>query len=263
MHRLEEIYNAYLHEQSQQYRELYAGHEDWFSASSAGQCYRKQWYRVNGQKPVETEPQSSRLLRLGTILHKDMEEAIRWFTRTKDSNETWLLEHEVKIPKLRVLGHLDIAIISEDQHSAQIYDIKTAKAYSWTKRFGQKKNRDLNPSRNYELQIATYGMGLANHLGLDPDNIELNILWYRKDDSFVRIQKISPKYGKLALNYWTDLFETLEEIRSADELTPDEDVNVPVQDWECSYCQFTDVCDGKDIILKRKIKERKNAKGHR
>ena len=106
-------------------------------------------------------------------------------------------------------------------------------------------------------------MHLQEHMAKHPDNIELNILWYRKDDSFVRIQKISPKYGKLALNYWTDLFETLEEIRSADELTPDEDVNVPVQDWECSYCQFTDVCDGKDIILKRKIKERKNAKGHR
>ena len=80
------------------------------------------------------------------------------------------------------------------------------------------------------------------------------IIWYKKDDSAMKTIKVSPDYIQYALNYWIDLNETLADIVSPDEMIPGEEPNVPVQNWECSYCPYTNVCDGKERMNKLKRK---------
>ncbi len=58
-----------------------------FHASSAGSCFRKQLYSYYEYDRDEMDDKSFRLLRLGTVVHEDIEKAIRWKTQLdKDSN---------------------------------------------------------------------------------------------------------------------------------------------------------------------------------
>jgi hypothetical protein len=41
------IYNNYLQKKSVENREKYKEYKDWFSASSAGSCFRKQIHRLH------------------------------------------------------------------------------------------------------------------------------------------------------------------------------------------------------------------------
>ena len=69
---IEAIYNAYLkNEDSLRERD-----ENVFHASSAGSCYRKQMYSYYSFPSDEKDGTSFRILRLGTIVHKDVEEAL-------------------------------------------------------------------------------------------------------------------------------------------------------------------------------------------
>ena len=66
------IYGAYLkHQDSLRERD-----ENVFHASSAGSCHRKQLYSYYGFPSEQKDDKSFRLLRLGTIVHKDLEEAM-------------------------------------------------------------------------------------------------------------------------------------------------------------------------------------------
>ncbi len=76
MNIIQDIYNDYIHSQNEEYKKLYEGYEDWYGASSVGQCYRKQWYRTHGTPEKEMDEGTKRVLRLGTILHRDIEKAI-------------------------------------------------------------------------------------------------------------------------------------------------------------------------------------------
>lgn len=264
MHLIQDIYSDYIQSQNEEYRKIYKEYEGWFGASSVGQCYRKQWYRAHNVPEKDMNNKSKRVLRLGTILHRDIENGIRWaIEQGRTNNIEFYLEETIKLPDLKVIGHLDIACLrkSEGQEECAIYDLKTAKAYTWQKRFGHKKNRDPHPSRNYEMQVSTYALGFSDLKGIPIDNIDMYILWYRKDDSTMKPKKVSPHYIQYALEYWTDLNETLADIISPDELIPGEEPNVPVQNWECSYCLYTNVCDGKKRIDKITRKQRSgNAK---
>ena len=266
MNIIQDIYNDYIHSQNEEYKKLYEGYEDWYGASSVGQCYRKQWYRTHDTPEKEMDEGTRRLLRLGTILHRDIEKAIetsgKSIMKMRNENVEFYLEETVKLPDLKVIGHLDIAVVKGedfDNWDVSIYDVKTAKAFAWQKRFGLRKNRDPNPSRNYEMQVSTYALGFADKIGCDTDDIDMFILWYKKDDSIMKTMKVSPDYIQYAINYWIDLNETLEDINSPDEMIPFEEPNVPVQDWECSYCAYTNVCDGKDRL--NKIKQQRRGYG--
>ena len=272
MNLIQDIYSDYIQSQNQEYKKIYEGHEEWFSASSVGQCYRKQWYRTHGTPEKEMGEGSLRLLRLGTVVHRDIEEGIRWAVEQgKTDNIEIYLEETIKLPDLNVIGHLDIAyvkgpvdpkntnyLLRGEEEECAIYDLKTAKAYTWQRRFGHMKNRDPHPSRNYEMQVSTYALGFSDLRGISIDDIDMYIIWYKKDDSAMKTIKVSPDYIQYALNYWIDLNETLADIVSPDEMIPGEEPNVPVQNWECSYCPYTNVCDGKERMNKLKKPKRRN-----
>ena len=72
---IESIYGAYLkHQETLRGRDKHV-----FHASSAGSCYRKQMYSYYDYPSDAKDDKSLRLLRLGTLVHKDMEEALSMY----------------------------------------------------------------------------------------------------------------------------------------------------------------------------------------
>ena len=214
----------------------------WFRASSAGSCFKKQWFNINEYEQSELDERVMRLLRLGTIVHADIETAVNQYVEhNKDVNI--ITESEIEIPELKVVGHLDIATVTnnDDEVSVDIYDVKTCASYKWRMKFG--RNREKNPSFNYELQVGTYGLGIQALY--DTDNITLSLLWYNKDTSAMRKQEIDAvQWTSAALEYWTECTEALEGVTDPDTMMPGLDYGVPMMDWECRYCGFTKHCKG-------------------
>ena len=68
---LETIYDAYLDKLQEERKEKYKEYEEWFSGSSAGSCYKKQWYKVCDFEAEPFDIKTKRLLRLGTIIFGD------------------------------------------------------------------------------------------------------------------------------------------------------------------------------------------------
>ena len=134
---LETIYDDYLERLQEERKELYKGYERWFSGSSAGSCYKKQWYKINTYEAEPFDARTKRLLRLGTIVHTDFEKAIQ--EAEPQDNVKVLLDHEVKIPELNIIGHLDHCLLRNDGKNTEIYisDLKTLAQYSWTSKFGR------------------------------------------------------------------------------------------------------------------------------
>ena len=149
------------------------------------------------------------------------------------------VEHKVILDELNVVGHLDLGVYNEDTQMLDVTDLKTAHSYKWKMLFG--RNPDRNPSVNYYLQVATYGIGLAKELNVSTDKINLSLTWYKKDDSSIRAQKISNVWIEEANNYWHDLNVAL-----ADGKEPTVgDHNTPIYDWECKYCPYHRLyCEG-------------------
>ena len=105
------IYGAYLkHQDSLRERD-----ENVFHASSAGSCHRKQMYSYYGFPSEQKDDKSFRLLRLGTIVHKDLEEAMSLYEdklaeMQKDDapvQRTIHIEEKIKIEGLDVVGTFD------------------------------------------------------------------------------------------------------------------------------------------------------------
>ena len=241
---IESIYESFLQQESKKVQLRYEGVEDWFGASSAGQCYRKQWYRANKYEPTPPDKRVNRLLRLGTIVHSDFEKAVSMFSEVVTGlpqQPQWITEHQIRLPVLKVVGHLDIALIDHEESKAYLWDIKTVHSFKWKKQFGHMKNRDPSPSVNYELQLGTYAMGVANDY--EVDEVEMNLIWYNKDTSSLKTKRINENFVDEAMIYWTDLIESLEDIIEPEELKPGITPGVPVQEWECRYCQFAKHCD--------------------
>lgn len=217
--------------------------KDWFRASSAGTCYRKQWYSLKEYEQEEMDDRVMRLLRLGTIVHADIENAIKEHCKDESYKPQIVTEKEITIPELKVVGHLDIAKIEDDGDSlaVHIYDVKTCASYKWRMKFGRKP--ETNPSFNYELQVGTYGLGCMAEY--DTEDISLSILWYNKDTSAMRsVELDAMRWTDEALEYWTDLEGSIRNVTDAEELEPGVSFGVPMMNWECRYCNYTKYCGG-------------------
>ena len=78
---LKEIYNDYLTEIESVNKLNYQkkNPNKYYRASAAGHCFKKHWYAINGYEGKSSgDDRSKRLLRLGTIVHEDIEKAIDW-----------------------------------------------------------------------------------------------------------------------------------------------------------------------------------------
>lgn len=235
------IYNSYLLAKQDEHKEKYKDFKGWFSASTAGSCFRKQYYNINGYDGTQPDEKSMRLLRLGTIVHADIADAFERYREQFESQELQLfVEHKVKLKEYNVVGHLDIGVYDKSTHNITVTDVKTSHSYKWKMLFG--RYPDKNPSVNYYLQVATYGLGLMHELDEDIDSINLSLTWYKKDDSLLRTQKVNNEWIDYAIIYWTDLNEALEN-GNLPEIGSE---NVPVYDWECKYCPYHKLhCEGK------------------
>ena len=242
MKNIESIYADWLSEKNAKNREKYEDFKGTFSASSAGNCFRKQYLKSKGIDEPALEDRVMRLLRLGTIVHEDIQESLNHYFRHTDTKLKLYIEHQIKIPELNVVGHLDAAIYDKENEHIRLYDIKTSASYKWRMKFGRK--REKNGSVNYNLQIGTYAFGLGEEL--KTTDIDMNLLWYNKDTSAVREEAIDQEWISNAIEYWEELNDTLEGVKSenGNELIPGS-YGVPMMNWECRYCGFKDIyCQG-------------------
>jgi|TARA_R100000789_G_scaffold100556_2_gene111503 hypothetical protein len=235
---IENIYTDYLKSKNELHREKYQDYEGYFSASSAGQCFKKQILRANGVPEAQPDGRVLRLLRLGTIVHKDFELALNhWIhknTSEEEKGEVWS-EMEMVLDDISVIGHADI--VWKRENRLEVIDIKTIASYKWTKQFGRIKNRDRNPSVNYELQLGTYALGAANYFEVEPENIYMYLVWYKKDDSSMKVIEIPTFWMDNALEYWVNLNEYINISPNGEDI-PVGGENIPVQEWECNYCGY-------------------------
>ena len=238
---IEHIYDLYLQLEEAINKEKHKTEKGTFRASSAGQCYKKQWYMQQDTEGTPLDPKSRRLLRLGTIVHKDLEKAMKCHSSNSSPMSKIEInpEHKVLIDELGVTGTADLVVYDGNNNKAKVYDYKTAHSYKWKMMFGRDKIG--KPSRNYELQIGTYGLGVAKEYELDEYDIELFIVYYKKDDSLMRSISVNNIWMHNASDYWMDLKETLDEVHGASDI-PRESTNVPMESWECKYCQFETIC---------------------
>jgi len=269
---LERIYDVYLDMLQKKREEDNKEYSNWFGGSSAGSCYKKQWYKINNTEATPFDIRTKRLLRLGTIVHKDiLEEAIDYWKeeyREVDPDQYDIYtEHEIKIPEFHVIGHLDNCIVEKNEDGTYfitVADLKTLASYSWTKKFGREaKKRGINAHYtmgHYELQTATYALGMLkqydmignlndltsiNDVREISSKVKLNIVWYNKNDSRLKVTEIPSQPAlEAAVSYWQDLIEFIEDDADIQNIQPKTAIGVPMQDWECNYCQYSIICKG-------------------
>ena len=240
----ENIYSNYLNKKSGEYREKNKDYIDWFSASSAGSCLKKQWYKVNDiQESDPPNNESMRKMRVGTLVHEDFEKAVNYYIENKeDDNFIINTEQAVVINDLNVIGHLDCSVIHKERSEAYVWDYKTAASYSWKKTFG--RNSSEFHHTNYGLQVATYAIGLTETIKTIKhyDDVEMFLIWYNKDTSQMREQRIPEYFIIDAIDYWNNAVEFIEQIKDETTIMPKLDEGIPFQSWECNYCNWKTIC---------------------
>lgn len=228
--------------------------EKLFHASAAGSCLRKQYYSYYDFPQDDKDSKSYRILRLGTIVHEDIEDALELYVGNNKSTEIndIYVEDDISIPEFNLVGRYDIGeLIKKEKNLFKLYDIKTAAAYKWTTMFGRKENRKPMSAVNYKMQLGTYALGIKKKYNVD--RIEMYLLWYNKNTSQMREQLVSPEWIDKALEYWITVNEILEEVGIGfeEDLVPGVWEGVPYQDWECRYCQYYSICPS-DLADKRR-----------
>jgi len=258
----EQIYHEYLnHKNEQNRKERYEGNESWYHASGAGFCSRKLYFE-SVEKAVPTNPpneKSMRIMRLGSILHEDIQNALIYYNNilySKENNKDNILleniavesvkkfdtEGEITLPELNVRGFFDV--LSQDSSASstdginRLYDIKTSSSWGFKQKFG--RNITQYENRNHFLQVATYGLALKEKLG----SLEsMSILYYNKDNSDVKEQIVPEVYLDKAKRYWYAINE-----EHSKGLPGFVHGVSPAYKWCCGYCQFKDHCNPPAVI---------------
>ena len=269
---IEKVYSEFLDSKRDEYKEKYKGLEKFFSASSAGHCYKKHLFKITDAPQKDIEARSQRILRLGTLIHQDFEDAVKYYISNQNLHATstngdgitstyyfdnykFYVEHQIRLPQYNIVGHLDFAVFDKNNRQLTIYDYKTAASYKWSLKFGR-KYKDKNPNFNYEMQLSTYLLGLQKHfeeIDFQAKSVQMSIIWYNKDTSRMREEIIQLDYVDMAKSYWEELNEWRKEIEKQDPNLEDyksvnltiprfKEVGVPFQDWECKYCPYDHIC---------------------
>ena len=237
---VEEIYASELVREQVINRSKYINHEGWFSASSAGSCFKKLMLRREGKQEPQMDNRVMRLLRLGTIVHEDIQRAIKNSQEMADIDYNIMMEKRIEIPNLKIIGHLDIGILDRTNGNLKVMDIKTCASYKWRMKFG--RNPDKKGSPNYNMQLATYLKALGDEIGFD-GIASMSLLWYNKDTSALREEHVDISWIDKAMEYWEELNEYSDSATSEDMVVGS--YGVPMENWECRYCGFKDIyCKG-------------------
>jgi len=213
----------------------------WYSPSSAGSCIKQHLFK---ELKTERDPldQSSKFaMRYGNIIHDELQSSLKNYLKVPE-NSILMIEKFLSNEELNLRGFVDILIWNPIENTGEIIDIKTIKAYKWQRMFGQKKNRDPNPSRKYELQLGSYGIMFESELKSKVK--ELSLIYYRKDDGMMKKIIVPIRYLDLATEYWEEVKYVLRDTDGNPEnLIPGESINVPVETWECNWCSYASKCN--------------------
>ena len=247
---IEDIYHSYLtHLEGQREKDKK------FHASAAGSCFRKQLYNKYGFPQDKKDIKSYRYLRLGTIIHKDIENAVSHYNKTnKDESKKLLSEDKITLDELNVIGTYDLGLLDDEDNSFKLWDIKTVAAYKWTTKFGRIKNRKPGTDDHYKYQLGTYALGI--HKKFEVNKISMYLLWYNKNTAMMREQIVSPEWIDKALEYWGELNDLEYDVGEnfEEDLIPKYFKGVPYQDWECNYCPYYSICPSDLRENKKKLK---------
>ena len=143
------------------------------------------------------------------------------------------MEYPIDVEELNVKGFIDMVIFMEDG-SIYVYDFKTIGSWSWKFKFGR-KYKDPNPSFHQETQLGTYGYAIKKEFGRCDG---LYLLYYNKDNSQYKECEVDLEFIDRAYNYWNEVKDSHEQ-----GLPMLQEGVAPVQEWECRYCNYKDLCE--------------------
>lgn len=190
----------------QKKREELRDYGQYWSASSAGYCMRKNIFeRLGVPHSTEDEARLQRVFESGHIFHE-------WMQRiTKNAGLSVASEVELQDEKLMVRGHFDDLIKIDD--NLILYDYKTVSSQSFKYSVGRPM------SHFHRLQLGTYMYMLRNKgaewdkdfIGNQAENVknlsEARILKISKDDLRMTEQQLTWTEGleKDVVEYWSTL----------------------------------------------------------
>ena len=236
--KLSSIYNQYLIGLDEKHVAARYKDNSWFHSSVAGLCARKHYFstRVDASERKPVDENTRRLFRLGNLVHEDVQKAVT--DHAVQYGLPLLIEKEIYLEDLNVRGFIDLALLDAEGDDHVLYDIKTCNSFKWKKMFG--RYPDPNPSTNYFMQLATYGLWAKRFYELE--NISMKICYYNKDNSKMKEVDIGEEFIDEAMIYWMTVNELVK-----DDNMPDVSLGIsPVYKWECNekYCQFYEPCGG-------------------
>ena len=252
-----QAYNQYLYEvdkvNTEKRKEDSQGK---YSASGSGMCLRKHYYRKNNAEAIPIDDKSLRTMRLGTIFGRDIEEAMEWYLLVNQSmgyEMNIYTEEFLEHPTLPICGHFDVLYVDENENG-QLIDIKTAHDFKYRGMFG--RNRDPNPSTNYQMQLGTYAWMLNETKQFCNEVTSMELVYFNKNDARMASCNVPLDFIDIAQDYWEMLFDN-------DGAIPPIGNMVPAYNWECGkYCEYRGVCDSpliKDKPMKKPTIRKKEA----
>jgi CRISPR/Cas system-associated exonuclease Cas4 (RecB family) len=242
----EPILNDYIAKKNNENsKNRYVGKEEYFGASSADWCHRRQYYKFN-QYP-QTNPMKTpmkRRLRLGTIWHDEMEKAIEDFLKLEDKNgvKNIITEKEHVVEDIKARGFSD-AIIEMDNGEIYVIDFKTSIDYLYRSVFGTRIGKSENIKRGYKLQLGTYGLSVMEEYGRVDG---MYLIYFNIDNGLMGSKRIGNKYIEEARDYWinmqNDVYTGLPENTKEINKNSKSKYYNKREDSECNYCSWKDQC---------------------
>ena len=218
-----------------------------YAASGAGLCKRKQWYAGNNYKRIDTDTDSIRKMKLGTLVGQDFDEAMKWMNNNLietgdihfNPDLEILIEHPVSNDSYNLLGHFDLLVIKD--RKGFLYDYKTCHEFTFRKATGKILSKS-NDKDNYAYQLGTYGFMIEESELIECDEIVyMENIYINKNDSLVKCKSIDLNYIEFAKNYWSSIQEN-----QLKKEPPPFGLQrfTPTYEWECGkYCSFVQHCN--------------------
>ena len=204
-------------------------YKDYLRSSSAGTCVRKQWYSWN--KFEETEPmeaRNGRVVRLGTIVHTEIENFIKNQLNVMDELSDWefIPEFEFKDNVNNITGHIDLVIRNKKTEKVYIYDWKTIGRFSLY--YKQNPHKAKNIHYSHEYQLGTYGHYIRDAF---KDCSGMFLGYYNKDTSEIWIKEVYLDWIDEAKIWWNEAKGMI-----LDTKMPEMGELTPMTQNECGYC---------------------------
>ena len=70
----------------------------------------------------------------------------------------------------------------------------------------------------------------------------LALIYYNKDTSVTKQFEVENSFIEQAYNFWTGVIDSHKD----DKLPPLQEGVAPVMEWECKYCNFQELCEGRN-----------------